>query len=42
MRNGTLQASPRTQSSIIISDNGEDWVLCNASPDIQPANTAHA
>ncbi len=34
VRNGTIQASMRTQSSIILSDNGEDWVLCNASPDI--------
>ncbi|WP_058973759.1 pyrroloquinoline quinone biosynthesis protein PqqB, partial [Type-D symbiont of Plautia stali] len=34
LRNGTLQAQARTQSSIIVSDNGEDWVLCNASPDI--------
>ena len=25
---------PRTQSSIIVSDNGKEWVLCNASPDI--------
>lgn len=32
---------PRTQSSIIVSDNGKEWVLCNASPDIsqQIANT---
>ena len=34
VRNGTIQAQARTQSSIILSDNGEDWVLCNASPDI--------
>ena len=34
VRNGTIQATARTQSSIILSDNGEDWVLCNASPDI--------
>ncbi len=34
LRNGTIQAQARTQSSIIVSDNGEDWVLCNASPDI--------
>lgn len=34
IRNGTLQASARTQSSIMLSDNGRDWVLCNASPDI--------
>lgn len=35
LRNGTLRAQARTQSSIAISDNGEDWVLCNASPDIR-------
>ncbi|MDU2542946.1 MAG: pyrroloquinoline quinone biosynthesis protein PqqB [Klebsiella sp.] len=34
LRNGTIQASARTQSSIIVSDNGKEWVLCNASPDI--------
>lgn len=34
LRDGSLNAHARTQSSIIISDNGEDWVLCNASPDI--------
>ncbi|AIX51087.1 MULTISPECIES: pyrroloquinoline quinone biosynthesis protein PqqB [Pantoea] len=34
LRNGTIQAQARTQSSIIVSDDGENWVLCNASPDI--------
>lgn len=34
VREGTIPAQPRTQSSIIISDNRQDWVLCNASPDI--------
>lgn len=34
VRSGSMQTSPRTQSSIIISDDGENWVLCNASPDI--------
>lgn len=34
LRDGTIQASARTQSSIIVSDNGQEWVLCNASPDI--------
>lgn len=33
-RNGSLNATARTQSSIIVSDDGENWVLCNASPDI--------
>ncbi|WP_111891875.1 pyrroloquinoline quinone biosynthesis protein PqqB [Acinetobacter sp. MB5] len=35
VRQGTIQAKPRTQSSIAISENGVDWVLCNASPDIR-------
>ncbi|WP_075183230.1 pyrroloquinoline quinone biosynthesis protein PqqB [Pantoea sp. 1.19] len=34
VRNGTLNASVRTQSSIAISDDGKRWILCNASPDI--------
>jgi len=35
VRAGTLNATPRTQSSITVSANGEDWVLFNASPDIR-------
>lgn len=35
VRNGSLRAQPRTQSSIALSDNGVDWILCNASPDIR-------
>lgn len=35
VRNGTLNAQPRTQSSIAISEDGEHWILCNASPDIR-------
>lgn len=35
MRDGSVRAQPRTQSSIAISDNGKDWILCNASPDIR-------
>ncbi len=35
MRKGTLNASARTQSSIAISEDGEHWILCNASPDIR-------
>ena len=35
LRNGSLRAQRRTQSSIALSDNGVDWVLCNASPDIR-------
>jgi pyrroloquinoline quinone biosynthesis protein B len=34
LRNGTVRATPRTQSSIAVSTNGTDWVLINASPDI--------
>ena len=30
-----LRAQPRTQSSIAISDDGGEWILCNASPDIR-------
>ncbi|WP_203142707.1 pyrroloquinoline quinone biosynthesis protein PqqB [Marinobacter mangrovi] len=35
VRNGTLNAHARTQSSIAISEDGERWILCNASPDIR-------
>ena len=34
LRNGTIQARARTQSSIAVSATGEDWLLVNASPDI--------
>jgi pyrroloquinoline quinone biosynthesis protein B len=34
LRSGTLRATARTQSSIAVSANGQDWVLINASPDI--------
>lgn len=34
VRKGTLRAQPRTQSSIIVSSDGLNWVLFNASPDI--------
>jgi pyrroloquinoline quinone biosynthesis protein B len=34
VRLGRIQASPRTQSSIIVSDGSADWVLINASPDL--------
>ena len=34
VRNGTLKTSARTQSSIALSDDGINFVLCNASPDI--------
>ena len=35
VRDGSVRALPRTQSSIALSDNGKDWILCNASPDIR-------
>jgi pyrroloquinoline quinone biosynthesis protein B len=35
IRAGDMQGSARTQSSIAISSNGEDWVLFNTSPDIR-------
>ncbi len=35
LRNGTLKARARTQSSIAISANGIDWILFNTSPDIR-------
>ncbi|AFJ02555.1 Coenzyme PQQ synthesis protein B [Methylophaga frappieri] len=35
VREGTVNALPRTQSSIAVSANGEDWILFNASPDIK-------
>lgn len=35
LRAGDIQASARTQSSLAISDGGEDWLLVNASPDLR-------
>lgn len=34
-RSQRLPVRPRTQSSIAVSNNGQDWVLINASPDIR-------
>ena len=34
LRSGSIRAQARTQSSIAVSENGVDWVLINASPDI--------
>ncbi|MEX1032133.1 MAG: pyrroloquinoline quinone biosynthesis protein PqqB [Cellvibrionaceae bacterium] len=34
LRQQTIKAKARTQSSIAVSANGEDWVLFNTSPDI--------
>ena len=35
VRSGDLRVSPRTQSSIALSEDGENWLLVNASPDIR-------
>ncbi len=35
LRHGQINATARTQSSIAISEDGADWVLVNASPDIR-------
>lgn len=35
IRNGKISATPRTQSSIAVSTDNENWVLFNASPDIR-------
>ncbi|WFM70546.1 pyrroloquinoline quinone biosynthesis protein PqqB [Halomonas sp. CKK8] len=35
VREGSIEATPRTQSSIAISSDGVQWLLCNASPDIR-------
>lgn len=34
-RNGSLNAQARTQSSLAISEDGQHWILINASPDIR-------
>jgi pyrroloquinoline quinone biosynthesis protein B len=34
LRQGRINARARTQSSIAVSADGGNWVLCNASPDI--------
>jgi pyrroloquinoline quinone biosynthesis protein B len=35
IRQGTMRAKSRTQSSIAVSSDSENWVLFNASPDIR-------
>lgn len=35
VRQGTLHARPRTQSSVALSADGKQWFLLNASPDIR-------
>ncbi|WP_044042646.1 pyrroloquinoline quinone biosynthesis protein PqqB [Caballeronia insecticola] len=42
VRRGTIAARARTQSSIAVTDNGEDWLLVNASPDILAQIAANA
>lgn len=34
VRTGSIKATPRTQSSIAVSDSGTNWILFNTSPDI--------
>jgi len=34
VRQGSIKATPRTQSSIIVGNGSADWALINASPDI--------
>ncbi|HFD2072067.1 TPA: pyrroloquinoline quinone biosynthesis protein PqqB, partial [Serratia marcescens] len=34
VRSHSINATRRTQSSIAVSDDGKNWVLCNVSPDI--------
>lgn len=34
MREGNIRAKPRTQSSIVVTNDDENWVLFNASPDL--------
>ena len=35
VRSGSIEAQPRTQSSIAVSADGDRWILFNASPDIR-------
>jgi len=35
VRQGTIAARSRTQESVAVSSNGEDWFLLNASPEIR-------
>lgn len=34
LRQGSIKATPRMQSSIAVSHDGKEWILINASPDI--------
>jgi pyrroloquinoline quinone biosynthesis protein B len=42
VRDGSVTATPRTQSSIAVSSDGDRWVLCNASPDLHRQIAANA
>ncbi len=42
IRRGEMKGFARTQSSITISANGDDWILFNASPDIREQLAAFA
>lgn len=42
VRDGTIEAHARTQSSIAISADGQRWLLCNASPDVRAQLSANA
>ena len=35
VRTGAIQATPRTQESVAVSADGDDWFLVNASPEIR-------
>ena len=41
-RAGDPAAPRRTQSSIAVSADGRDWILCNASPDLRQQITESA
>ena len=41
VRDGTVRAVARTQSSIAVTSDRTRWVLCNASPDIHRQLAAH-
>ena len=42
VRAGRPGLSPRTQSSLAVSGDGEQWLLLNASPDIRQQISRHA
>jgi pyrroloquinoline quinone biosynthesis protein B len=40
-RSADVAAKPRTQCSLAVSANGQDWLLLNASPDLREQIAAH-